>query len=788
MTEALIGGSSFRKNSSPIAAYFAVGFLFFLILLGGGTSGWSQGIAMGVIGGLLIYAPPKRTPGRLVDTAAAGLVILSLLGLVPIGGFNRPDWWRSATGDFRIELSATVSSQPLLTVEAILLLIAALSWFYLVCTVEVDRSSRTGILWAFAAGVTILAVAIILGTINEWKYPFGKEAQSFSFFPNRNQTSSILILGGVISFSLSLHAIRRRSLTAIVGIGAVLLILFALIFSLSRAGVLLFFAGCLISMLGYLPTSRSRLGRNVGVALSVLILAASALLYFGGDTMRRISGLLNLNDGGPADFRLRIYEDTLNLMADHPFFGLGLGNFPQIFPQYREASRSASAIIHPESDWLWLGAELGIPGLLFAVLGLVGLWRALGRDQPRRVSLSRSGILSALLVFLIHTLVDVPGHRLGTILSAFLLFSMALNRSDSVLPKTPLPQAFWRGLGLLLVGAGGIWVSAFSMALPLHSKVVEQIAEKALKKGDSEELDFTGRACERAVYWTPMKWQAYFNRAQFHLFREKDPHGAFDDFRRSRFLEPVNAEVAYLEGKAWAPFSPTYALSAWHEALRRESIDRLTLFREIVSHTIHLPSYRAGLRRLSTLDPELGYQYLSNFKGTAFLDEMDAVLAADPAFEQIPPSKREQLFERWVRNGGASKLRHHFSQFPFLGETYWRSFAESLAALGQFREACQIILESSATPAPPGAESPFDLERLQASFRKNPRNVRLGVSLLKAEIETENWDRAYRTTRLLTENTDLPPFVSYWHARLLHGKGEYKKSWEAWRRWLERTN
>ena len=41
------------------------------------------------------------------------------------------------------------------------------------------------------------------------------------------------------------------------------------------------------------------------------------------------------------------------------FRSIGLGNFDEIFAVFRNASLNGTRTIHPESDWLWLWAEMG---------------------------------------------------------------------------------------------------------------------------------------------------------------------------------------------------------------------------------------------------------------------------------------------------------------------------------------------------------------------------------------------------------------------------------------------
>src|SRR5258708_25803197 len=76
----------------------------------------------------------------------------------------------------------------------------------------------------------------------------------------------------------------------------------------------------------------------LGISLSVLLLLLTALLLFGGQTLERF----HLHDFGSADIasnlRWQIFHDTLRLIRNSPWCGIGFGNFEPIFAIFRDAS------------------------------------------------------------------------------------------------------------------------------------------------------------------------------------------------------------------------------------------------------------------------------------------------------------------------------------------------------------------------------------------------------------------------------------------------------------------
>ena len=117
-----------RTTDSPVALYCALGFLFVLILLGGGTRLWSQALCLIGVGGFLIWRPPLRSPGKIISIAAVGLFLLAVASFLPIPSGFREIWWVEAVNGLGIHLPPTISSQPRVTAEGLAIMTAGLGW------------------------------------------------------------------------------------------------------------------------------------------------------------------------------------------------------------------------------------------------------------------------------------------------------------------------------------------------------------------------------------------------------------------------------------------------------------------------------------------------------------------------------------------------------------------------------------------------------------------------------------------------------------------------------------
>ncbi len=764
-------------------------FIIVLVLLGGGTLLWTQGIALLGIGVFVFISPPSKGPGIWADAAILGLLAMALAGFLPFLGLLRDSWWMEAAKGLGIDFPHTLSVQPYRSMEALVPLLGGIAWLYAAISWEVGHETRKRLLWAFAISMGVLSIGIIAGTLLQLKYPFASTVHNFSYFPNRNQTSSLLVMGGVVSFGMMIRAVqRRRRLWAVTGIICTGIIFFALIYSLSRAGIILFVVGCLIWIA--LSVYRSNTARIFLLASSGVLMVCSLLVFFGGSTTDRIGQFITAAQGDTADFRMLIYEDSGRMIKDLPLAGAGLSNFSVVFPQYREASVNHNSILHPESDWLWLGAELGIPGLLCALIALGALLKGLNFSRKYRRHSNALVAVAALLIFALHSMVDVAGHRLGTFLAAAWLYGIARHTSSSSQKPLWMSPQQWRVGGVILALCGIAWIAAEAFSLPWHSSVVLKESEAMLRR-DSEapgpDAEEVRAAVDRAVRRYPLDWRAYFNRAQVRLYRLGEPELAMEDFRRARFLEPIAAQVPYYEGLAWLPFQPILAASAWREALARETDDRALIYRGILSNAQYSPEVAALVADLSLTEPDFRYQFLGGLRGNDYLSELNRDLARNSALESFSHEQAEGLLKRWLSFAGPKIVGEYLERHPDLARKHWLLGAEILALQNNFQQAMEVIWSNLQPPAIPDFRTGEDLDSLRRELLGSPSNLAVSSSLLKRQVEFADWPGAERTLAALESQDPIPPFVRYWRSRMQFEKGYYKQSWNSIKAYVRAT-
>ena len=154
----------------------------------------------------------------------------------------------------------------------------------------------------------------------------------------------------------------------------------------------------------------------VGVVAGALFLLDPALLD-------RVTSVFTRIDTS-SEMRLALWESTLAMIGDHPFFGIGWGAYWMVYPEYDFYLQGADVlIVHAHNMYLNYAAEIGVVGAVSF------LWFFFG--TMRLAFFSK-----------VH---DSEGFRQGLMLGISLaFFSIALNGlTDDVLFNIPSSMLLW---------------------------------------------------------------------------------------------------------------------------------------------------------------------------------------------------------------------------------------------------------------------------------------------------------------------------------------------------------
>lgn len=747
--------------------------------LGGATEKWAEGIIVALLGLILLADPPRHSLGRVLNIILLAVVACAATAFLPESWFLRPAWRLVVANDFGITLPGTLSPQPWITLGCFVSFLAGLSWLYYVSALDLDLREVRQQLRLFAAGIVLLAALCLALYYAQTALPFWHNQRGFGPFPNRNQTANLFGLTAIVILACGQDDIRHGRKRWIAWLLGLAVIVTAIILNFSRAGIVILVAGSALWLGAFILRKGS--AARIALGLSVLLILLTVMLVFGGQTFERFN--LRAGEGGDmaTDLRWAIFRDALQLIRASPWFGIGLGNFDEVFAIFRDASLTSARTIHPESDWFWLWVEVGWPVILLAIAGLAILVRRVFPLQEGTNQRVRLAALIAAFLFALHGLVDVSGHRVGTAFSGIFFLGMALLRPGQLVATAWLPRIF-RLTGLLLLTFGIAWVLAtrYEMALP-GGVGVENEMRQAAAASQGRNFSETIQRTTRALEWAPLKWQLYFSRAVGKVGAKQPPGEALDDFRRARFLEPNVYEVPYQEGIVWLAREPAFAITAWREALRRVGMQRLEVYGHMLAlASQHSPEVRQGLEEIGMAHHDLALIYLQGAAGEGFMTALHRLLEQDPNLKMFSSEERVKFFSLWAERGDRKELLSAVEAHPDWMKDAWRSVAKDHASRKDFRGAFELVRRFGQAPRLP--ETPFgtSIDQLRQAFHASPDNYGAGFQLYQEQLRLGRIDEALLTVRHFTEQPGPPSYFHFLEAEAWAAKENWERAWKAW--------
>jgi len=226
------------------------------------------------------------------------------------------------------------------------------------------KQQITRILTAISVSGFVIACFGILQKLTSngmiyWIVPVPENSGVFGPFVNRNHFAGFAELIIPISAAMVFitDKIEKRILFAFMST----VMLLALFLSLSRAGIISLFAAMGIVFIAV--SLRRSLKRYFFYIIPLfLFIVISVFFLTKGLVIARFLQAPQALGG-----RLHLYKDILKMFMDFPLFGIGQGNFTNVFAMY-DTSVAGAIVNQGESDWVQFLAESGLTGFFIALI------------------------------------------------------------------------------------------------------------------------------------------------------------------------------------------------------------------------------------------------------------------------------------------------------------------------------------------------------------------------------------------------------------------------------------
>jgi len=444
-----------------------IGAVCVAVLAFGGTApsffALTQVIIFGLGVAFLLSRQFSRGPSFRIPVASPLLLVaLVLLQICPLPVSLAPMFGRA-----RDELPAgshfTVSMARYQTVSHLLLLVTYLTAFFLTLFLCQDRNAKKRLVFALVSLGAFEALYGLIQYLTGWQQIFTYVKKYYleeatGTYINRNHFAGFLEM--ILPFAMVLalrwthllsknasdgragtfrKIVSRTELVSVVfWLFLAILISAALVLSRSRMGIISALVS-LVAVLALAGTSAVRPRTRVAVAALFFLGVLGLIVWIGSDPVMSRFETLGQEYNLIGQNRISIWRDTLGLIRQHPFLGIGLGSFSVAYTSVQTAFLNL-LVEHAHCDYLEVATELGLPGAIlvfgsiFWVLAQTARrYRKTEEHFDKAISLACIGSIAAILV---HSLADfnlyIPANAL--------VFTMILAMAWSGAHPESVPQ------------------------------------------------------------------------------------------------------------------------------------------------------------------------------------------------------------------------------------------------------------------------------------------------------------------------------------------------------------
>ena len=343
----------------------------------------------------------------------------------------------------------------------------------------------------------LLAVAVLGGVVAGWgliRYfavaqgfftKMGNESLGATApFVNHNHFAGFLemsLAAGAGLFAATWGRVRAER-SILLGAGLVLMFV-ALLFSLSRGGILSLLTAAGLFALVYLAKNRG--GASLSPVLALVIFALGYLWVLQTDRVEaRLKTLGDEKTMLTLNSRTTAWRSAVAAIQERPLAGYGPGNFASAYPRFRERGLSMF-FDYAHNDYLQTWVEYGFFGVLVVVSGLLlyfsGLIRMLLRPWEPGVYIGL-GVGAGILALLLHSVADF---NLQLHSNAILFVGLA---AIFILRIAAIRRSYWRELHLplrwvapavLVLCLAGGWLAVPSLRAGLMTRQARALEQQS---------------------------------------------------------------------------------------------------------------------------------------------------------------------------------------------------------------------------------------------------------------------------------------------------------------------
>ena len=763
-------------------SYFGFGIIFayLFLLISSVDTVISEGLFFSYLGVLLLKRPRIHSQGIIVDIFVIGVVFYSLLAFLPNLPYFFSEWRVTALQQYGISLGFLGTIMPFKSLEAIIMLVASIVFYYHISSWKLNNLGRE-ILLMILMGISVLAGSI--------QYFGGDDILGFLFSENYERSpikgyldnlNLIYLVGGLGAVVLFFDSLKSNKLVSALGFSGALLNLFFLINSQSVFYFSLFYVSNSLLIIRLYLRGKPIVQKLFTVF--ILITCLSVFIYFDQIWL----GLITYDLSGFLGAKAKeLWWVILGSFKQLNIFGNGIATAHAVLPQLSPLEYSIEDYSYRGSYLLAFISDFGFFGFIGLILFLKYLFSQY--FSLSSVSKIRYHFFYVLVIvaFFIRFVTQSESLSVGLLL-LFLLFlhlSLRIEKDYFFLISKKSCQRF----GVFWLCLGMFWVTISIFNLPLLSDIRyrlsyasqcdENVDFKALSLESIEEKDYLISKTKPSKYFLKT-YQLLESKASKSVIIETLNKGAFFDRNNPK----VFLQFGYLA----SDYDLNLANDSWYAYFEEDALTKLDDYISLIYYSKDKYELLSSQERLSYLANEYSVEF------ALVLNDIDfqKYIETNPLdrFFVSNSSKQFLFLKRLLEEGLFDAYRKYLAECE--NEIIGISILEAVKQkeLANFEEALLLLREYLF----PEKIDIFKIKQgkkyIPRVFLQNYPDIELGTILIKKEIDEKNYEQALIYVDHILSMDNPPKYAYYWKAEVLYRMNEYIDSWFAFMTYLEKAN
>lgn len=236
-----------------------------------------------------------------------------------------------------------------------------------------------------------------------------------AFFPDPHMHA--FYLGLALPFAI-FFAWKTKSMWWWSGVG---LLCLADLLTFSRGAYL----GIGLTLVGILLLWRRAFLKNMSIGVMIGVSGILLGLWVPNPITERFKSGFSLADGS-VSARVSLYQEAFAHIGEHPWFGVGLGNYPLAV----KPTALPREPIYVHNLWLDIAVEMGLIGMMFFAGFFFSITRSVFVAGKKTGNSFYLAIFGALLIFFGHSLVETPLFSVQVLPALLLVLALGTFRYD----------------------------------------------------------------------------------------------------------------------------------------------------------------------------------------------------------------------------------------------------------------------------------------------------------------------------------------------------------------------